>query len=103
MRFIDLTDSSPHVKEVFLDFIHLQRATAQSVADAILGLMSKHDLDVQDLRGQSFDGASALAGEQNETQTIIRRANPLALYTHCRSHVLSLSIGKACAVEASTR
>lgn len=102
VRFVDLSDGtgSPHVKEAFLDFIHLERATAQGVADAILGLMTKHGLDVQDLRGQSFDGASALAGEKNGTQAIIRRANPLALYTHCRSHVLSLSIGKACAVEA---
>ncbi|XP_071477426.1 52 kDa repressor of the inhibitor of the protein kinase-like [Diadema antillarum] len=99
LRFVDVTDTKPHVREVFLDFLHLQRATGKRIAESILSLLDKHGLDVQDMRGQSYDGASAMASDKRGAQAVIKEKNPLALYTHCRSHVLSLAIGKACKVE----
>eukprot|EP00057_Strongylocentrotus_purpuratus_P002048 XP_003723740.1 PREDICTED: 52 kDa repressor of the inhibitor of the protein kinase-like [Strongylocentrotus purpuratus] len=99
LRFVDVTDRKPHVRKVFLDFLHLQRATGERIAEAILSLLDKHGLDVHDMRGQSYDGASAMAGYRRGAQAVIKEKNPLALYTHCRSHVLSLAIGKACKVQ----
>ena len=101
LRFVDTTNrQKPHIKEVFLDFLHLERTTGQKIAESIQSLLEKHGLDIQDMRGQSYDGASAMASEKRGVQAIIKQTNPLALYTHCRSHVLSLAIGKACKVEA---
>ena len=51
------------------------------------------------MRGQSYDGASAMAGETGGAQAIIRTHNPLALYTHCRS-VLNLAIAKSLSIQA---
>ena len=100
LRFFDITGIEPHIREAFINFVHLERATGQGVASAILGLITKHGLDVQYMRGQSYDGASAMAGNQRGAQALIREKNPLALYTHCSSHVLSLAIGKSCSVQA---
>lgn len=99
LRFVDVSQRKPEIKEAFLDFLHLKRATGMSISDAILTLLDKHGLDVQDIRGQSYDGASAMSSDERGAQALIRDKNPLALYTHCRSHVLSLAIGKACKVQ----
>ncbi|XP_014673764.1 PREDICTED: uncharacterized protein LOC106814021 [Priapulus caudatus] len=40
-----------------------------------------------------------MAGSARRAQALIKEKNPLALYIHCRSHVLSLAIGRACEVQ----
>ena len=97
VRFLDMTDSEhPEIKEVFVDFIHLKRATGKKIADAILGLLKKNKRKVDDIRGQAFDGAGAMASENIGTQACIKAKNRLALYTHCRAHVLNLAVSGSC-------
>ena len=43
-----------------------------------------------------YDGASAMSSEACGVQGRIRRIAPMALYTHCNSHVLNLSVAAAC-------
>ena len=56
-------------------------------------------LDPFNIRGQAYDGAtvmfSAVAGVQAKIKEII----PLAVYTHCYSHSLKLSIAASCKVQ----
>lgn len=99
LRFVDVTDRKPQVREVFLDFLHLQKATVERIAEAILSLLDKHGLDVQDVRGHSYDRASAMAGYRRGAKAVIKEEKPLTLYTYCGSHVLSLAIGKACKLQ----
>ena len=47
-------------------------------------------------RGQAYDGASAMSSEACGVQGRMRRIAPMALYTHCNSHVLNLSVAAAC-------
>ena len=96
IRFVDVTNAKPCIKELFIDFLHLQRGTGEAVANGILTLLDRNGLDVRNIRGQSYDGASAMAGTHNGTQARIKQLNCLALYTHCRSHVLNLSIASSC-------
>ena len=68
LRFLDLNnDVSPKIKEVSFDYV-------------------KYD----------DDGASAMSSEACGVQGRIRRIAPMALYTHCNSHVLNLSVAAAC-------
>ena len=93
VRFLDLsTANQPQIKEIFLDFIHLKRATGVRVGQAILKVLSRNGLDVKNIRGQAYDGASAMSSGNVGTQAQIKAKNPLALYTHCRSHVLNLAV-----------
>ena len=51
------------------------------------------------MRGQSYDGAPAMAGGENGTQAFILKKQPKAVYAHCRSHVLNLSIAASCRIQ----
>ena len=46
------------VREVFVDFVEVERITGQVLAQAILQWLSTHDLSTADIRGQCYDGAS---------------------------------------------
>ena len=97
LTFIDKTGTVPHIRDAFL---HVERATGQYVANAILGLLNKHDLDVQHMQGKSFDSASVMAGEKVKKHPCNdQEGKNLSLYSHCHSHVLSLTIGKSCSVQ----
>ena len=48
--------------------------------------------------GQAYDGASAMSADISGVQARILELSPLALYTHCRSYVLNLSIATTCKV-----
>lgn len=46
------------VKEVFVDFVAVERITGQVLAQTILQWLSTHGLSPVDIRGQCYDGAS---------------------------------------------
>lgn len=56
-------------------------------------------LDPSRIRGQAYDGASVMSGEEGGVEAHIKEINPLAIYTHCYSHCLNLSIAASCKVQ----
>jgi hypothetical protein len=90
--------SQPNVeiKEVFFDFAHLRRTSGEKIADAIIESCSKHNIDITKHRGQAYDGAAAMSSGRIGVQARIKEKSPLALYMHCNSDVLNLSIAAAC-------
>ena len=85
-----------YIKEVFFDFVYLERTNGVSIAEAIKQCLEEHGIDISLARGQAYDGASAMSFKRIGVQSIIRQKAPLALYTHCKSHVLNLSIAASC-------
>ena len=57
------------------------------------------------MHGQGCDGASAMSRQFNGVQACIREKNPLAVYTHCASHVLNpvVSHGRSAPFRRSVR
>ena len=53
-------------------------------------------LDVANLRGQGYDGASVMAGEVSGVATQILRQQPKAMYYHCKAHNLNLVVSSTC-------
>ena len=101
LRFVSWDDqipSQPSIKEVFFDFTFLTRTTGLAISNAIKESLCTYNIDVSKARGQAYDGASAMSSNISGVQARIREAAPLALYTHCRSHVLNLSIAATCQV-----
>lgn len=96
LRFLDTLSTNPEVKEVFFDFVNLKRTTGEAIGNAIINCLAKHGIDIRKARGQSYDGASCMSSARVGTQAQIKAVAPLALYTHCNSHVLNLSIAAAC-------
>ena len=84
---------------MFLDFVELIRATGAHIAEAIILSLTQHKVDILKCRGQAYDGAAAMSPERVGVHARIKVVcHALALYTHCRSHVLNLSIASACKV-----
>ena len=61
LRFVD---KYGHVQERFFDPIHVVD-TYLTLKKEISSVLSRHCLDIQNLRGQGYDGASNMHGEWN--------------------------------------
>ena len=97
LRFVD---QSCDIREEFAAFVKLQRVRASDISSAILGCPDKIGLSISGLRGQGYDGASAMSEEKSGVQKLIIDKQPKAFYTHCAGHSLNLVVVKACAVPA---
>ena len=98
LRFLSGNDdpSSVNISKVFVDYVHLERTTGKAIADAIVKSLHDMGFDIENLRGQGYDGASAMSSSIQGVNGRIREIAPLALYSHCKSHVLNLSIASSC-------
>ena len=88
----------PSIKEMFFDFRFLKKATGLLVSNAIKQSLESHGVDISKARGQAYDGASAMSSDICGVQAQIRTTAPVAVYTHCRSHVLNLSLAASCKI-----
>ena len=59
LRFLEIDQAKFHTKpkkhEVLLDFHFLQRITGKSIAEGILQVLQKHEIDIKNCRGQTYD------------------------------------------------
>ena len=70
------------IREEFLEFVLWTRA----IADKIKFTLEKHTLDLNDLRGQGYDGPGNMSGKYGGNAAIFQHDYPEALYIHCVSH-----------------
>ena len=54
--------------------------------------------DMENCRGQAYDGAGAMAGNVKGVSSRISQFYPKAIYIHCNSHVLNLCIVKGLSI-----
>lgn len=98
LRFVSANNQNVEIKEIFFDFVHLNRTSGNKIAQCIIDSLSRHGIDVNKCRGQGYDGAGAMSSARVGVQARIKEVSPLALYVHCNSHVLNLSIAAACKI-----
>ncbi|XP_027941243.1 zinc finger MYM-type protein 1-like [Vigna unguiculata] len=55
-------------------------------------VLSRHNLNVSNIRGQGYDGASNMRGEWNGLQALFLTDCPYAYYVHCFAHRLQLAL-----------
>jgi len=95
------------VDEVLLiheDFIGLHKIDDASAA-GIMGIIKQVllicNLNVNQLRGQCYDGASVMSGLQNGVAAQVQKLEPRTIYTHYYEYSLNLAAGdtiKRCTV-----
>ena len=93
IRFVD---AIKQIREEFIDFIDVERITGEVLFEAVVNFYKRNDIHLEDLRGQCYDGASNMSALKKGLSGRVLEVNPKALYTHCTSHVLNLSIVAAC-------
>ncbi|XP_046853058.1 52 kDa repressor of the inhibitor of the protein kinase-like [Xenia sp. Carnegie-2017] len=98
LRFVD---EEFNIREEFFRFIHCSEGmSGKDLASVILKCLNEElNLNIQDCRGLGYDGAGAVAGCINGLAARIKNLNEKAIYTHCFSHRLNLSICGICAVQ----
>ncbi|XP_030945714.1 uncharacterized protein LOC115970193 [Quercus lobata] len=87
-------DAEGFVKECFFGLIHVVDTAALTLKKGIYSLLSQYCLDIQNIRGQGYDGASNMRGMWNGLQALILNDCPYAYYIHCFAHHLQLTLVK---------
>ncbi len=81
------------VHEEFLGLYHVASIDAGTLTAAIKDVLVRMNLSFKKLRGQCYDGASAMSsskrGVTKQMQDLVNRA----FYTHCYGHALNLVAG----------
>ena len=80
------------VQERFTGFLELDACSASAITTKILDHLSQVGINKDQLVGQGYDGASTMAGHVSGVQKRIRDIYPRAIYIHCASHLLNLSV-----------
>eukprot|EP00112_Aurelia_sp_Birch-Aquarium-sp1_P013364 Seg2834.3 transcript_id=Seg2834.3/GoldUCD/mRNA.D3Y31 product="52 kDa repressor of the inhibitor of the protein kinase" protein_id=Seg2834.3/GoldUCD/D3Y31 len=94
VRFVD---EEHRIREEFLKFIHCDAGTSgEALANEILSHVRDLGLDMDNCRGQGYDGSGNIAGKNKGTARRIRNVYPKAVYVHCASHRLNLAVAGAC-------
>ena len=88
------------VKEMFVDFVEVDRITGESLATAILHLLHAQGLPASDMRRQFYDDASNMSGARSGCQAIVQQQAPKAMYFHCSAHRVNLAVVSACKIPA---
>ena len=65
---------------------------ALTLKKEIYSLLSRYNLDIQNIRGQGYDSVSNMRGELNGLQALISHNCPYAYYIHCFAHRLQLTL-----------
>jgi hypothetical protein len=71
------------VRERFFGIVHVSDTVALTLKKVIYSLLSRYNLDIQNIRGQGYDDASNMRGELNGLQALISHDCPYAYYIHC--------------------
>ena len=93
----------PSVKEVFLGFCEATDLSGEGLSRLIMAKLRGWGIDLSDMRGQGYDGASAMSGKFNGVQAKIRAQYPLAMYVHCACHILNLALSTSSDLRAVRR
>ena len=96
LRFVD---KDHNVREEFIKYCLCEKLTGEALANLILDEIKKLGLDIQNCRGQGYDGAGAVSGKEKGVANRIKEVNPKALNTHCACHRLNLCVCKSCTVQ----
>ena len=81
------------VHEEFVGLYHVASINAAMFTTAIKDVLIRMNLPFEKLRGQCYDGASAMSSSKCGVAKRISDLEPRAVYTHCYIHALNLAAG----------
>lgn len=81
-------DDELQVHEEFVGLYQLDTTDAKTIVTVLKVALN---LDIHRLRGQCYDGASAMSGAKSGVAKQILEKEPRAHYTHCYGHALNLA------------
>nr|XP_011463637.1 PREDICTED: zinc finger MYM-type protein 1-like [Fragaria vesca subsp. vesca] len=92
LRFVD---TEGFLRERFFDIVTVEDTTAGTLHQEISKVLLHHNLQVERMRGQEYDGASNMRGQWNGLQALFMKDCSYAYYVHCFAHQLQLTLVSA--------
>ncbi|XP_021723948.1 zinc finger MYM-type protein 1-like [Chenopodium quinoa] len=89
LRFVDKYGT---IRERFFYLIRVSDTTAATLKRELCSVLARHNLSVENIRGQGYDGASNMRGEWNGYQALFLSNCPYSYYIHCFAHRLQLAL-----------
>ena len=90
------------IREVFLDFLSLERITGECIGQTILKFYEEKGINILDCRGQCYDGAPNMQSLKKGAASYILKESLKVYVTHCCSHSLNLSLALTCKIPIIT-
>ena len=81
------------VHEEFIGLYKVPSIDAETLTTTIKDTFMRLNLSLAKVRGQCYDGASAMSGTKSGVAKRIRDLEPRAVFTHCYGHSLNLAAG----------
>ena len=88
-------DSLFAIHEDFVGMYEVEKADAVHLSGMLLDAIKRFGLDISNIRGQGYDGASVMAGSQSGVAKRISDIESRALFVHCSGHCMSLAVQDA--------
>jgi hypothetical protein len=85
-------DKDGEIREHFINLIHVSDTCALTLKNSIIAVLADIGLNVQNIRGQGYDGASNMRGEFNGLKALVLQECPYAYYIHSLAHQLQLAL-----------
>ena len=76
------------IRERFFEVVGVDDTTALTLKKKITVVLTQYGLQIADIRGQGYDGASNMRGAWNGLQALFLKDCPYAYYVHCFAHRL---------------
>ncbi|XP_058757218.1 uncharacterized protein LOC131630469 [Vicia villosa] len=76
----------------FFGLARVHDTTSLTLKQEVCDILSQHNLDVSNIRGQGYDGSSNMRGEWNGLQALFMKDCPYTYYVHCFAHRLQLAL-----------
>ena len=96
LRFVECNPKvGIHIREVFFGFLNVHDTTGKDLMESFLEKAHSLDLNIADMRAQSYDNGANMKGKNKGVQSKMLELNDRALYLPCSSHTLNLVISDA--------
>ena len=80
------------IREEFLGFYETKSTTSETLFKVVKDVLIRFGLDINNVRGQCYDGAANVRGYKSGLQTKLIEEEPRALFVHCAAHRLNLAV-----------
>ena len=89
VRYVHDSDGSSEIEKRLLALIDTAETTGEALATLLLYTLTEHNLHVNNVVGQAYDGGSKMQVASKGVQARIKALNPTAFFAHCFAHNLN--------------
>ena len=77
------------IEEHFIGLFQTSKTDADTLLTLVKDMLIKYNLELNNSRGQCYDGASNVSGANEGLQAKMKREEARAIFVHCQAHSLN--------------